>query len=81
VLVDQSHQGNSGTVPIFDNTKIKRLVPEYVATIPFRQGAAEIIAWYDSHPAAQKVDGKRDQLIDTMVATYGVVGPRKPGGA
>ena len=64
---------------VFDNTKIKRLVPEYVATIPFRQGAAEIIAWYDSHPAAQKVDEQRDHLMDTMIAAYETVGPSTPG--
>ena len=28
----------------FDNSKVKRLVPDYVATIPFVQGAAEIMA-------------------------------------
>lgn len=56
---------------IFDNTKIKRLVPDYVATIPFRQGAAEIVAWFDSNPAAQQVDEKLDQLMDTLIAAYG----------
>ena len=61
---------------IFDNTKIKRLVPEFVATIPFRQGAAEIIAWYDSHPDAQQVDEKLDQLMDTIIDAYDAVGPR-----
>ena len=28
---------------IFDNSKIKRLVPDFVATIPFSRGAEEII--------------------------------------
>ncbi len=55
---------------IFDNTKVKRLVPDYVATIPYRQGAAETIAWYDSHPDAQQVDPKFDKLLDTMIADY-----------
>jgi hypothetical protein len=64
---------------VFDNTKIKRLVPEYVASIPFRQGAAEIIAWYDSHPTAQQVDAQRDHLMDTMIAAFETVGPSAPG--
>ncbi len=67
--------GDKAHSMIFDNTKIKRLVPEYVATIPFHQGAAEIIAWYESHPAAQTVDEKLDQLMDTMIAAYTSVGP------
>jgi len=71
--------GDKAHSMVFDNTKIKRLVPEYVAAIPFRQGAAEIIAWYDSHPAAQKVDEQRDHLMDTMIAAYETVGPSTPG--
>jgi nucleoside-diphosphate-sugar epimerase len=63
--------GDKAHSMVFDNTKIKRLVPEYVATIPFHGGAAEIIAWYDSHPAAQQVDAVLDQLMDTMIAAYG----------
>ena len=73
--------GDKAHSMIFDNTKIKRLVPEYVASIPFRQGAAEIIAWYESHPTAQKVDERLNQLIDTMVAAYEAVEPRKLGAA
>ena len=73
--------GDKAHSMIFDNTKIKRLVPEYVASIPFRQGAAEIIAWYESHPTAQQVDDKRNQLIDTMVAAYEAVDPRTRGAA
>jgi nucleoside-diphosphate-sugar epimerase len=71
--------GDKAHSMVFDNTKIKRLVPEYVATIPFRQGAAEIIAWYDSHPAAQKVDERLDQLMDTMIAANEAVRPAGPG--
>ena len=63
--------GDKAHSMIFDNSKVKRLVPDYVATIPFRQGAAEMVAWYDSHPNAQKVDERMDQLIERMIATYG----------
>jgi nucleoside-diphosphate-sugar epimerase len=62
--------GDKAHSMIFDNTKIKRLVPDYVATIPFRQGAAEIVAWYTSHPEAGKVDQKRDQAIEKLIAAY-----------
>lgn len=62
--------GDKAHSMVFDNTKIKRLVPDYVASIPFSQGAEEIIAWYDSHPAAQKVDERLDRLIDEMIGAY-----------
>jgi nucleoside-diphosphate-sugar epimerase len=66
--------GDKAHSMIFDNTKIKRLVPDYLASIPFRQGAAEIIAWYASHPEAGKVDEKRDQAIDKLIAAYDAAG-------
>lgn len=67
--------GDKAHSMVFDNTRIKRLVPEYVASIPFHQGAAEIAAWYLSHPDAQQVDEQRNQLIDTIIADYESVGP------
>jgi len=51
----------------FDNTKIKRLVPDYVATIPFAQGAAEIIAWFDGDPSRRTVDDDWNALFDTII--------------
>ena len=67
--------GDKAHSMVFDNTKIKRLVPDYVATIPFRQGAAEIVAWYERHSEAQQVDEQRDRLMDTMIAAYESVAP------
>lgn len=64
LLGDKSHS------VIFDNSKIKKAVPGFVATIPFHQGAQEIIAWHDADPARQKVNVERDSLLDTMIASY-----------
>jgi nucleoside-diphosphate-sugar epimerase len=55
---------------IFDNTKIKRVVPDYKATIPFARGADEIMAWYDADPARQKVDEELNQQMDNLITTY-----------
>ncbi|MFN8470882.1 MAG: SDR family oxidoreductase [Anaerolineae bacterium] len=61
-------RGDKAHSMVFDNTKIKRLVPDYVASIPFSQGVKEIAAWYESHPTAQKVDERVNQLVDRLVA-------------
>ncbi len=53
---------------VFDNAKIKRLVPGWTATIPFWRGAREIVAWYDAHPERQVVDPGLDQALDRLVA-------------
>jgi len=55
---------------IFDNTKIKRIVPDFVASIPFSRGAEQIIAWYDADPARQQVDQAFDRLLDQILAAY-----------
>lgn len=52
---------------IFDNTRVKRLVPDFLCKIPFSRGAEEIIAWYDGDPSRQRIDEKLDALMDRMV--------------
>ncbi len=64
LLGDKSHS------MIFDNSKIKRVVPDFVAAIPFAQGAREIVAWYDADPARQQVDAPFDHMLDRIIAAY-----------
>jgi nucleoside-diphosphate-sugar epimerase len=71
LLGDKSHSA------IFDNTKIKRTVPGFVATIPFFQGAREIMAWFDGDPARQVVDGQLDQRIDRILTAAQAAWPRQ----
>jgi nucleoside-diphosphate-sugar epimerase len=56
---------------VFDNTKIRRFAPGWVAEIPFWRGAQQIVAWYDAHPERQIVDPKLDQALDRVVAAFG----------
>ncbi|MFT4213225.1 MAG: NAD-dependent epimerase/dehydratase family protein [Microbacterium sp.] len=67
--------GDKANSMIFDNGKIRRLVPEFRTTIPFARGADEILAWYEAHPEAQVVDPHYDDLMDRLVAAY------RPGAA
>jgi nucleoside-diphosphate-sugar epimerase len=60
--------GDKAHSMIFDNSKIRRLVPEFQPRIPFWQGAQEIIAWYDADPARQKVDNQLNILMDRIIA-------------
>jgi nucleoside-diphosphate-sugar epimerase len=53
---------------IFDNSKIRRLVPDFACTVPFSRGAEEIMAYYDADPARRIVDQKQDALMDRLVA-------------
>ena len=60
LLGDKSHS------MVFDNSKIKALVPGWVATVPFWRGAREIVQWYDDHPTRQIVDARLDALMDHL---------------
>ena len=62
--------GDKGHSMIFDNTKVKRLVPDYVATIPYSRGAREIIDWYDADPSRQEVDAAMNATMDKLVANH-----------
>ena len=66
LLGDKSHS------VMFDNSKLRRYVPDYAATIPFAQGAREIIAWHDADPARQVVDPALNALFDRIIAAVGL---------
>lgn len=70
LLGDKSHS------MIFDNSKIKRLVPGFAASIPFSRGAQEIIAWYQANPAQQVVSAEFDRLCDRILAAYRSAWPK-----
>ncbi|MCR6493681.1 NAD-dependent epimerase/dehydratase family protein [Cellulomonas sp. P24] len=56
----------------FDNSKLRTVVPDFRATIPFEQGAREIIDWYDGDPARRRVDARMDALMDDLVQRFRV---------
>jgi len=62
--------GDKAHSVIFDNTKIKRLVPDFVASVPFSQGAREIVDWFDAEPTRQVVDHEVDGMIERIVSSF-----------
>jgi nucleoside-diphosphate-sugar epimerase len=64
LLGDKSHS------VIFDNSKIKKLVPEFDCKIPFSQGVKEIIAWYKNNKDWQVVNEEINKSIDEIIGAY-----------
>jgi nucleoside-diphosphate-sugar epimerase len=60
LLGDKSHS------VIFDNSKVRQLVPGWTATIPFTQGAREMIEWFDGDASRQTIDMEVDQAMDSL---------------
>ncbi len=63
--------GDKAHSMLFDNSKLRQLVPDFAATIPFEQGAREIVAWYDEDTAlVGRSTHSLDAVMDTLVKTY-----------
>lgn len=62
--------GDKANSVIFDNTKIKRFVPDYLATIPFREGIKQTVDWFDTHPDRIRIDEENNRLMDAVLAAY-----------
>jgi nucleoside-diphosphate-sugar epimerase len=52
---------------LFDNTKLRRLVPGFAPLISFAAGAREIIAYHDADAARRRVDGDLDAAFDRLL--------------
>lgn len=63
--------GDKAHSMIFDNSKIKKFVPDFAASIPFSQGIKEIMKWYDEDPARQIVNESLDKQMDEMIKMFG----------
>ena len=63
--------GDKAHSVLFDNTRIKTLVPGWVATTPFAEGAREIAEWYLADPARQRVDAALDAAFDRLASLAG----------
>src|SRR5674476_1634052 len=55
---------------VFNNSKIRKLVPEFKATIPFSKGAREIAEWYMGDKSHQIIDDKINWKIDEVIGWF-----------
>jgi nucleoside-diphosphate-sugar epimerase len=61
---DKAHPG------VFDNSKIKRFVPEFRCRTPFRQGVRESVRWLREHPERKNLKPELDELIENVVTEW-----------
>ncbi|NQX13385.1 SDR family oxidoreductase [Microbacteriaceae bacterium VKM Ac-2855] len=62
--------GDKAHSMVFDNSKIRSIVPHFAAAVPFAVGAGEVVAWHDADPARQQVDDRMNRLFDSLIETY-----------
>lgn len=61
--------GDKAYSTVFDNSKIRKIVPEFHASILYREGVEEIIEWY-AKKENQIVNTELDTLMDKMIIDY-----------
>jgi nucleoside-diphosphate-sugar epimerase len=61
---DKSHPG------VFDNSKIKRFVPEFQARKPFRVGVRESVAWLRAHPEQKNLNPQVETMMDQIISAW-----------
>lgn len=67
----ESLEGDHAVSAVFDNSKIKRFVPNFRCTVPFEEGAKRIVAWFDADPANRETDDPEWQAqMDAILARY-----------
>jgi len=62
--------GDKSRSEVFDNAKIKRFVPGWEAEVPFAEGVARSIEWFEGDPARKAIDEERSAKLDRVVEAY-----------
>lgn len=64
--------GDTANCAIYDNTKIKRLVPDFAATTRMDEGVYSAVKYHLAHKELQKPDPEFDARCDAMYQAYEV---------
>ena len=62
--------GDKSVSVVFDNSKIKRFVPDYVATTRFSHGIRQSLAWFDAVPGRKLIDAEQNVVWNKLIAGY-----------
>lgn len=62
--------GDKAHSVIFDNTKLRSVVPDFNPTTTFAQGAREIVDWYDADASRRVVDDALNAKLDALIARH-----------
>lgn len=64
ILGDKAYNG------VFDNSKIKALVPGFKAEITFNEGIKEVIKFYEDHPNLRTIDHDYNHKVDAIIENF-----------
>ncbi len=62
--------GDKSVSVVFDNSQIKRLVPDYRATTTFAEGMRKTLAWFNADPSRKEIDQQVNATMDKLISAY-----------
>lgn len=62
--------GDKANSVVFDNSKIKRYVPDYECEVNWADGVRLSLAWFEAHPEFQTIDHEANSVWDQFIASY-----------
>jgi nucleoside-diphosphate-sugar epimerase len=62
--------GDKANSVVFDNSKIKRFVPDFNCKVTWAEGVRRAIAWFEADPARQTIDEAANREWDKIITAY-----------
>jgi nucleoside-diphosphate-sugar epimerase len=62
--------GDKANSVVFDNSRIKKLVPDFDCKITWADGLRRSLVWFEAHPEFQTVDEELEPILDRIIAAY-----------
>ena len=62
--------GDKSNSAVFDNSKLRSLVTEFEAVVPFAEGIRQTVQWFDGEPRRQEIDHEANASWDRLAQIY-----------
>ncbi len=62
--------GDKSNSVAFDNSKIKRFVPDFHCEITWAEGIRRSLAWFEAHPEFQTIDQDANRMWNTIISSF-----------
>lgn len=62
--------GDKAYSVVFDNSKIKKAVPGFEATVPFAEGVKSCLDWFESDDRRKTLNNQVNQVMDRIIERY-----------
>lgn len=66
--------GDKSWSVVFDNSKIKRIAPDFQAVVPLREGIRRALAWFDADKGRRRVEDEVNAEMDRILTAYAAGG-------